>query len=225
MWHGDVATVFLIDTGENVKTTSYRLRPLRPWDALLPPMARRLRLAGVFSRPGGDTTDALKVLLPRGTRCEARRMDDSDGIILQPLETSISVNLQMVRAGVAELLSPGVATPPSNLAEGEVTHAESTSTIYVVFGDRSPLASLELYINSHDHPKTTNLTPKRLVLARYGDDRRWFRACLLDKCRLRFLDYGNVDSYDEADVADVDPEFLRLPFQVSRGVLQALNVP
>lgn len=221
-----VLAVRFLDSGESGEVTRSAACQLRNCDLVLPPLATKCRLAGVLPRGGCtlwplEAGVALSVLLPRGTLCVAKVLDEfSVSVQLYVDGATLSINLQLVRVGGAELLSPPHLVLPSVGSEVklQVLHVSGLDTFHVAL-EFEQLAELEERLNSGPPPPPLLDLPEvgKLVLAKYSLDGRWYRARLLSlapQVQVRFLDYGNVESVCLNQIADVEPEFLQLPFQV-----------
>ena len=104
-----------------------------------------------------------------------------------------------------------------------VSHVESLSEFYILLSSSGPsLKQLTVKVDSYcNSPKARPIEspqPGQPVLARYSGDNGWYRAVVATPpsknfCVVIFVDFGNYNKVAVSQMAQIPPEFFKLPMQ------------
>ena len=130
----------------------------------------------------------------------------------------------------------GVSLPSNNEAFYVlVTEVHSPGKFYVQTVDTSGMLdemflSLNRYFSSNKSPSLVRPpSAGSLVCAKFSQDGAWYRGEVLetsaDSCRVRFIDYGNIEIVHLCDMAECPCDFISFPILATHCCLHGVTPP
>ena len=222
---GERARVLYVDYGNAAISKVTELRRLDAEHCKLPLQAARCRLRGVETPGGGWSEAALSkfsalVAKPFRLSVDSR---DNDGVyaVTVMTEGGEDVASAVTVPDTVTAYAAAMRRQPGDKLTVEVCHVEAVDRFWCQ--ESAAIPALDELMNKMEaHFASAGEAPGSKVkvaggeacVARFSEDRLWYRALLLTAGRVQFVDYGNFETVGGA--ADVRPllrDFAALPAQ------------
>ena len=224
--------VLFVDYGNSEVTTLQKVCPLLAKFADYPTQAFTCSLSGVAL----TTNDALVLFrqLVEGKELTGKVIKNAGKSVeveLTDPANNMNINQEMLsKFGAGEKPTtedtmqsyPSVKLPSGSDVEVYVAHVDSPASFWLQVADQETevesFATSMLYKYDSLRPEEQRLQKvvvNRPCVARYSEDQAWYRGTIekIDgtSVTVRFIDYGNTDTVNSAELKSVVPEFLKMP--------------